>query len=55
MQEVNAQPTAGPTPTLAPQPNQILATPDTVEACQQEYANAADVRACLDEQIRNGR
>lgn len=32
---------------LAPQPNQILATPDSVEQCQAEYAAGADVRGRL--------
>jgi hypothetical protein len=41
------QPAGQPSPTLAPQPNRILATPDTVEACQQEYAAGADVRQTL--------
>jgi hypothetical protein len=31
----------------APRPNRILAEPATVEACQQDYAGAADVRQTL--------
>lgn len=55
MQERNGQPPDQPTPAaLAPQPNRILATPDTPASCQQEYAAAADVRDRLDEQIRSG-
>lgn len=34
-------------PDYTPQPNQILATPDTVDSCRQEYADGADVRARL--------
>ncbi|MFE7236111.1 hypothetical protein ACFVAF_36965 [Streptomyces sp. NPDC057596] len=35
-------------PSLAqPQPNRILAEPATVEACQQDYADGADVRETL--------
>ena len=34
-------------PDRTPQPNQILATPDTVESCQAEYADGADVRSRL--------
>ncbi|MFF8953865.1 hypothetical protein ACF09I_34465 [Streptomyces sp. NPDC014940] len=30
-----------------PQPNQILAEPATPQACQQDYADAADVRGRL--------
>lgn len=42
------QPAERPTPAdMARQPNQILATPDTVESCKQEYTNGADVRSCL--------
>jgi hypothetical protein len=42
------QPAEQPTPAdMARQPNQILATPDTVDACQQEYAAGADVRSRL--------
>jgi len=32
---------------MARQPNQILATPDTVESCQAEYAAGGDIRARL--------
>ncbi|MEV5977519.1 hypothetical protein [Streptomyces sp. NPDC052114] len=32
-------------PDLTPQPNQIIAKPATVEACQDDYADAAAV--CL--------
>jgi hypothetical protein len=54
------QPTAQPTPRQpepdrTPRPNQILAEPATVQACQQDYADSADVRERLDEQIRGGR
>jgi hypothetical protein len=52
VQERNGQPQNEHTPTLAPQPNRILATPDTVEACQQDYEAGADVRHRLDAQIR---
>lgn len=31
-------------PSLKPQPNQILAEPATPEACQQDYADGADIR-----------
>ncbi|MEU9670374.1 hypothetical protein AB0E25_33335 [Streptomyces bobili] len=31
----------------APRPNQILAQPATVAACQQDYADAVDVRQTL--------
>jgi hypothetical protein len=41
------EPEPTPEPDLTPQPNQILATPDTVEACKQEYAAGADVRGRL--------
>jgi hypothetical protein len=45
------QPAAQPTPaSLAPQPNQILAQPATVQACQQDYAQAADVRQVMAQQ-----
>ncbi|WP_158073023.1 hypothetical protein [Streptomyces kebangsaanensis] len=33
-----------------PQPNQILAQPATVQACQQDYAAGADVRQTMDKQ-----
>jgi hypothetical protein len=32
---------------LTPQPSPILHQPATVEACQQDYAAAADIRARL--------
>ncbi|CAM5250276.1 hypothetical protein SGLAM104S_01612 [Streptomyces glaucescens] len=32
---------------LAPRPNQILAQPATVQACQRDYANADDIRRRL--------
>ncbi|WP_435279146.1 hypothetical protein [Streptomyces sp. 1222.5] len=32
---------------LAPQPNQILAEPATVESCHSDYEAAADVRQTL--------
>lgn len=35
---------------MAKQPNQILAQPATVQACQQDYANAADVRQAMTQQ-----
>lgn len=47
------QPTPEP-PDLTPRPSPILAGPTTVEQCQQDYANAADVRERLDEQINGG-
>ena len=34
-------------PSLTPQPNQIMAEPATVESCQQDYADASDVRSRL--------
>lgn len=37
-------------PDLTPQPNQILAEPATVHACQQDYAAAADVRQTMTQQ-----
>jgi hypothetical protein len=40
------KPPEQPSPT-APRPNRILAEPATVEACQQDYAGAADVRQTL--------
>lgn len=36
-----------PEPNLTPRPNPILAEPATVQACQQDYADAADVRQTL--------
>lgn len=48
MQEVNAQPATEPTPAhLAPQANQILAEPATVENCRADFEQAADVRQTL--------
>lgn len=35
---------------LTPQPNAILAEPATVEACQQDYDAAADVRQTMAQQ-----
>lgn len=35
---------------MAKQPNQILAQPATVQTCQQDYANAADVRQAMTQQ-----
>lgn len=46
--------TTQPEPDLTPRPSPILAGPTTVEQCQQDYANAADVRDRLDEQISGG-
>jgi hypothetical protein len=43
------QPDPQPTP-APPQPNQILAEPATVAACQQDYANGADVREVMAQQ-----
>ncbi|MFB7597231.1 hypothetical protein [Streptomyces sp. NPDC056160] len=34
-------------PDLTPRPNAVLAEPATVQACQQDYAAAADVRQTL--------
>lgn len=34
-------------PSLTPQPNRIMSEPATPEACQQDYADAADVRSRL--------
>ncbi|GGR71012.1 MULTISPECIES: hypothetical protein [Streptomyces] len=34
-------------PDLTPQPSQILAEPATPAACQQDYAQAADIRERL--------
>ncbi|MDN3244134.1 hypothetical protein [Streptomyces sp. ZSW22] len=34
-------------PDLTPQPNRILAEPATPATCQQDYAQAADIRARL--------
>ncbi len=42
------QPT--PEPDLTPQPNPITAEPASVEACQQDYAEAADVRRTIAQQ-----
>jgi hypothetical protein len=42
-----AQPQREPSPTLAPQPNAILAEPATVAACTRDYQAAADVRQTL--------
>jgi hypothetical protein len=39
-----------PSPSLAPQPNQILAQPATVEACARDYAAGADVREVMAQQ-----
>lgn len=36
-----------PEPDRTPRPNPILAQPATVQACQQDYAAAADVRQTL--------
>jgi hypothetical protein len=42
------QPPEQPSPaSLTPQPDQILAEPATVQACQQDYAAGADVRQTL--------
>jgi len=46
MPDRSGQPQNQPTPTQ-PQPNQIIAQPATVAACQQDYANGASVRATL--------
>jgi hypothetical protein len=54
MQRTHAQPQE-PTPTLAPQPNRILAEPATVAACNRDYAQAADVRQTLAAQEARGR
>ncbi|WP_318202944.1 hypothetical protein [Streptomyces sp. SCL15-4] len=40
------QPEQQPTPPQ-PQPSRIIAEPATVQACQQDYAQAADVRERL--------
>lgn len=55
MTEPTSQCPAQPTPAQPPQPNRILATPATVAACQQDYADAQDVRDRLDDQLRGGR
>jgi hypothetical protein len=47
----SSQPQAQPTPaSLTPQPNRILATPDTAAACKAEYDSdfADDVRTRMD-------
>ncbi|MFE7273022.1 hypothetical protein [Streptomyces sp. NPDC057623] len=36
-----------PEPDLTPQPSLIVAEPATVQACQQDYADASDVRLRL--------
>lgn len=43
------QPDQQPSP-AQPQPNQILAQPATVQACQQDYAAGADVRQTMAQQ-----
>ncbi len=40
------QPTQQPSP-AQPQPNRILSEPATVQACQADYASAADIRQTL--------
>lgn len=39
---------------LTPRPNPILAEPATVELAQRDYADGADVRQRLDQQIKGG-
>jgi hypothetical protein len=39
-----------PKPDYTPQPNQILAQPATVQACQHDYAQAAAVRDVMAQQ-----
>jgi hypothetical protein len=44
---------SGPTeaePDRTPQPNQILSEPATPQACAEDYANGADVRAQMAKQ-----
>jgi hypothetical protein len=56
VQERNGQPSGQPTPApLAPRPNQILATPATVEQCQADYQAAEDVRRVMDQQATQRR
>jgi hypothetical protein len=43
----NGQPAGQPSPTLAPQPNRILAEPATPAACAADYEAGADVRQTL--------
>lgn len=51
MPERTDQPQGQPTPaSLAPQPNRIVAEPATVQACQQDYAQAAAVRDVMAQQ-----
>lgn len=38
-----------------PRPNPILAEPATVELAQRDYADGADIRGRLDQQIKAGR
>lgn len=53
MPDSTQQPQHQPTPhTRTPQPNRILAQPATVAACQADYANAADIRQRLHDQLR---
>lgn len=47
MTDRNGQQPQQPTPTLAPQPNPILAEPATPATCARDYAQAADIRARL--------
>lgn len=47
--EPNEQEQQQPTP-AQPQPNTIVFAPATVEACQADYAAAADVRVVMDKQ-----
>jgi hypothetical protein len=54
MQEPNGQPGQQPSP-RAPQPNQILATPATVEQCRSDYEQAADVRQTMAQQDAKAR
>lgn len=44
-----------PKPDYTPQPNQILAQPATVQACQQDYAQAAEVRQVMTQQETRNR
>lgn len=44
-----------PKPDYTPRPNPILAEPATVQACQQDYADAADVRQTMARQDARAR
>lgn len=47
MAEPTQTPPEQPSPSLTPQPNQILTQPATVENCRADYTAAADVRGRL--------